>query len=89
MPALSLESSNIATALLSASAIKSRRPSGESAKAFGVLPSPVPPGTVSNSWVITCALVRSTTATRSVLAEATKSRVPVELSRRDDGWRPT
>ena len=88
-PEVAAERSNTATALLSASATKRRCPEGESASALGVLPSPVPPGTVSTSSVMTRAAFVSTTLTRSVLAEATKSREPSGLRSRAEGCRPT
>ncbi len=78
-----------ATAFASASATNSRVPSGDSARAFGVLPSRTPPGGGSSSQRITRRARVSTTATRSVLALAAKSRLPSALSASADGWRPT
>src|ERR1700680_1818891 len=79
------ERSNTATALLSASATNSRVASGESASAFGVLPSPVAAGEASLSVVITRWLRVSMTFTLSVLPDATKSRAPSGLSSTADG----
>src|SRR2546423_1932618 len=87
-PAVAAERSNNPTALLSPSATNSRVPSGESASAFGVLPSPVA-GPASSSVATICRLRVSTTTILSVLPDATKSRVPSPLSTNADGWRPT
>ena len=81
--------SKTATAFASLSATKSRVPPGESASADGVLPSPGPDGGGSRSSPSTVRALVSTTVTRSVLAEATKSRDWSRLSSIADGWRPT
>src|SRR5258706_1810703 len=52
-PEIAAERLNTATALLSASATKSLVPSGESASALGVLPSPVAAGEASLSVATT------------------------------------
>src|SRR5690606_39247519 len=64
-----------------------RVPSGASESALGVLPSRGPAGGGSSSWVITRRVRVSTTATRSVLPEATNRRVPDALSASAEGWR--
>ena len=57
--------------------------------AFGVLPSPGPPGGVSMISLMTRRVFVSTTEIRSVLADATKRRDPSALSVIADGCRPT
>jgi len=63
-------------------------PSSESASAVGVLPSRLAGG-ASSSCAITRRARVSTTATRSVLPLAAKSRVPARFSSSVDGCRPT
>ena len=62
---------NTATASLSASAMYRWRPSVESANAFGPLPSAGPPGAESRSLATTESRRVSTTAIRSLEAQAT------------------
>jgi hypothetical protein len=88
-PEIAGDNSKIATALLSPSATNNRRPSGERANAFGVLPSPVAAGDGSLSVPTTCLLRVSTTLIWSVLPDATKRREPSEVVRSADGCRPT
>ncbi len=87
-PDVAADRSNTATALLSASATKSRVPLAESASAFGVLPSPGPAGAASCSSAIILRARVSTTATRSVVDDAIYNRVPSSLRSSADGWRP-
>ena len=79
------ERSNTPTALLSASATKSRVPSAETASALGVLPSGVPAGEASSSVAITEWVIVSRTVILSVLPDATKSREPAALSASAEG----
>ncbi len=88
-PAVAGPSSKTATALLSASATNSLAPSSDSASALGVLPSAGPAGAGSNRSVMTRPVRVSATLTRSVLPEATKSRVPAALRSSADGCRAT
>ena len=73
--------SNTATALLSASATNRRSPSGESASAWGVLPSCGPAGGGSSRVEMTRAARVSTTAIRSVLPDAMNSLLPPSRDR--------
>src|SRR6266516_2250499 len=83
------ETSNTATALLSASATNSFDPSGDNVIAFGVLPSEGPAGAASlRRWETLFAFV-STTAISSDPANATNKCVPDLFDAIADGCRPT
>src|SRR5689334_8330204 len=88
-PAVSADRSNTATAFASASAANRRVPSAESASAFGVAPSPGPDGGGSSNRATTFRDFVSTTATWSVLPDATNSRLPSRFNSSADGCRAT
>src|SRR5689334_11250531 len=88
-PEVPADSVNTAMALLSASATNNLLPSGETASAFGVLPSFVAAGTGSLNVATTCSRRVSTTAILSVLPDATNSLLPSGLSVIAEGCRPT
>src|SRR4029079_923274 len=84
-PEVAAERSNTAAAFASASATNRRVPSGDSARAFGVAPSDGPVGGGSRRRATPFRVLVSTTATWSVLPDATKSRVPSRLRIIADG----
>ncbi len=79
------ERSKTAMALASASARKRRVPSGESTSALGVVPSAGPAGGGLRRRVTMRPERVSSTTALSVLALATKRRVPAALSTSADG----